>query len=110
MDGAMRKSLRGGIGAEILALNIDIVVRNVSHSISRRRHRDAIRPAKEPAVAVVLADREAALVAQLVMRMAQEHQVLEAGLAAGRPVLDVMRIDEALAAAARETTAAIARP
>jgi hypothetical protein len=34
------------------------------------------------------------------MRLAQEHQVLETRLAVVRPVFDVMRIDEALAATA----------
>jgi hypothetical protein len=43
------------------------------------------------------------------MRLAQEHQVIET-LPAVRPVFDVMCIDEALAAAARNTTAPITRP
>jgi hypothetical protein len=95
---------------DVFALRPDIVVRHVRQTISRFRHGAAVRPAEEPAIAVVFADGEAALVAQLVMCLAQQHQVLETRLAAVRPVFDVMRIDEALTAAARKTTAAVARP
>jgi hypothetical protein len=95
---------------EILALRPDIVVRHVCQTISRRRHSAAVRPAEEPAVAVVFADGETSLVAQLVMRLAEEHQIFETRLAAVRPVFDVMRINEALAAAPRETTSAVTRP
>jgi hypothetical protein len=110
MDGVAGKSLRGGMSPDVLALRPDIVVRHIRQTISRRRHGAAVRPAEEPAVPVVFADCEATLVTQLVMRLAQEHQVIETRLAAVRPVFYVMRIDEALAAAARKTTASVTRP
>ena len=45
----------------------------------------------------------------MVMR-AEQREVLEARVAAVGPMVDVMRVDEARAAAARERAAAIARP
>src|SRR5690606_11393113 len=55
-------------------------------------------------------DPEPALVHRAVVRLAQQHQIGQARLPALRPMLDVMRLDEALAAAAREPTAPVPRP
>ena len=68
------------------------------------------RPDEWYKVPVVFPDREAAFMTQLVVRLAQQHQVLETRLAAARPVNDVMRVDEARAAATRKATAPITRP
>jgi hypothetical protein len=53
---------------------------------------------------------EAAFVNQAMVLTAKLHQVIEAGLAAFAPVLDVMRIDEMLARAARKTATIITDP
>ena len=51
-----------------------------------------------------------ALVDEAMVLAAQLHQVVHAGLAASAPVLDVMRIDEMLAGAARKPATVVAKP
>src|SRR5690606_1820015 len=94
IDGSSRKA---GIG-------------HVLRPIPARRHGAPVRPAEKPAPCVVLLDCEAALVHSGVVRRAKKKQIVEAVLPAVRPVLDVMRLDETLAAAARKPAAAITRP
>jgi hypothetical protein len=53
-------------------------------------------------------DAVAALVHEPVMAPAEQHEVLEARLAAAAPVADVMRIDEEPVLTAREAAAAVA--
>ena len=55
-----------------------------------------------------MADRVAAFVHQAVVVATQEHQVVEPCLAAVRPVVDVVGVDEALAGAAGKAAALIA--
>ena len=55
-------------------------------------------------------DREAALVKQSVVVRAEQREIVEAGLPAVRPVLDVMRVNVARVRATRERATAIARP
>ncbi len=54
-------------------------------------------------------DAEPAFVYQPVMMTAQQNEVVDRGVTAIRPVTDVMRIDEAVMAAAREPAATVAR-
>src|SRR5690606_20689056 len=104
------KSLRGGIAAQVLALRVRPAVGEIIGVIAAGRDGDAVRPAEEPAVAVVLLDSEPALVHQPVVAVAEQEQVGEARLAARRPVRDVVRIDVAPPAAAGEAAALVAGP
>lgn len=49
---------------------------------------------------------EAALVHEVMVMAAQQHEVIQARLAALRPVLNVMAIDKLVVGAAREATTA----
>src|SRR5690606_1317782 len=88
----------------------EAVVRDVLRPIAASRHGTSVGPAEEPAVPVVLLDREAALVQRRMVRRAKQDQIRKARLLAVRPMLDVVRLDEALAAAAGEPAAAVSRP
>jgi len=54
-------------------------------------------------------DAEPAFVHQPVVMTAEQNEILDRGVAAIRPVSDVMRIDETAMAAAREPASAVAR-
>jgi hypothetical protein len=93
------------VHVEVLLRRIDVVIAHVLGTITAGRHRTAVGPLEKPSIAVVFLDAEAALVHQPMVRGAQEHQVRETGLAAGRPVLDMMGIDEARAGSRRTVSA-----
>ena len=62
---------------------------------------------EKPAIWKVLVDAKAAFVHECVVPSAQQHQVVERGFAAGRPVLNMMGIEEATVSAARERAAVV---
>jgi len=92
-----RQSLRGGIPPPLRA-------------VAAGRHRAAVGALEEPAIAVILLQPKAAFVHQPMMASAQQQQVAEGGLAAGRPVSDVVRVHEAPAAATGKSATPVARP
>ena len=63
---------------------------------------DAVGAKERPVVQEIPVDPEATLVHQRVMPGAQEQQVIDSGLAAVRPVLDVMALDETTVIVSRE--------
>jgi hypothetical protein len=87
-----------------------IVITHIRSAITASRHRAPVRPPEEPPVAIILIDPEAALVHQRVVLAAEQHQVGETRFTARRPVLDVVRIDEASASAAGEAAPLVACP
>src|SRR5690606_1650911 len=95
---------------KVLIFNSQTIVARIRGAIAASRHRTSIRSPEEPAIAIIFLDAEAALVHQRVMLRAKQHQVGEARLAARRPVLDVVGVDEALAPAAGKTAASVACP
>src|SRR5690606_38242900 len=102
--------LRGSVAVEIFLDSLEAVIRDVLRPVAAGRHGTPVGSAEEPAVPVVLLDRETALVQRGVVCRAKEDKVSQARLPAVRPMLDVMRFDEARAAAARESAAAVAGP
>ena len=70
-------------------------------------HGFSVGPPEILAIQVVFRYREAALVHQAMMARAQQQQIVETGLTAGRPVLDMVCIDKALIRATRKYTASV---
>src|SRR5690606_17492675 len=95
---------------EILLDRFGTIIRDILRPIPALRHRTPGRPHEEPPIPIVLLDPEPALVHQRVMRRAEQDQILEARLPAVRPMLDVVRLDETLPTASRETTPAVPCP
>jgi len=89
---------------------IHIIISRVLRTVTAGRHRTTVRPLEEPAIPVVLLDAEAAFVHQPVVPRAEQHQVPETRLATGRPVFDMVDIDEARMPAAGKLTTLVARP
>ena len=69
----------------------------------------AIGPAEADAAVDVAFDAESAFVHQRVMMAAEQNEIVDRGFATFCPIPNVMRIDEALMAASRESAAAVAR-
>ena len=69
----------------------------------------AIRPAKTDAVVIDPLNAEPVFVNQSMVMTAEQNKIVDRGVAAIRPVPDVMRIDETVMAAARKSAAAVAR-
>jgi len=69
----------------------------------------AIGPAEPDAVVGAPLDAEPAFVHQPVVMTAEQYEIVDRGVAAIRPVPDVMRIDETAMAATRKPTSAVAR-
>ncbi len=67
-----------------------------------------VGPAEVKPVITNPLDAEPALVHQPVMAAAQQDEIVERGIAAIRPVADMMRIDEAFMVTARKAAAAVA--
>ena len=70
--------------------------------IPGERHTTAIRSAEHLPALTVHDDLKASLVHQPVVMTTEQHQVIQTGLAAMGPMLNVMGIDEAPVTATRE--------
>ena len=73
----------------------NIIVQHITRTISAGRNGPSVRTFEEPAILVVTLERKSTLVHELVMPGAQQHQVVETGVATSRPMLYVMRVDKA---------------
>ena len=69
----------------------------------------AIGPAEADSVVGGPLDAEPVFMHQSVMMTAEQNKIVDRGVAAIRPVTDVVRIDETPMAAAREAASAVAR-
>ena len=70
-------------------------------------YRDAVGAEERPVVAEIFIDPEAALVHQRVVLRAQQQEVVDIGLAAIGPVLDMMAFEESMVIASGERAAVI---
>ena len=96
-----RQPLRGGVPVQCGAVGIDIIIERVFKAITTARHGLSVRSLEIPAIQVVFGNRKTTLMYQPMMARAQQHQVIETGFTACRPMFDVMGIHEAPVVAAR---------
>ena len=99
-----QQSPRGGIIEQIGKL-FDVIIHRVLSVITAIWYGPPVRAPEEPVILVVTLDRKTTLVHEFVMLRTQQHQVVEARIAAGGPVLNVVCIDKAFVVAAGERTA-----
>lgn len=78
------------------------LIEHVDRVIATVRYRDAIGTVECPLVSEVPSYREATFMHRRVVLRAQQHQVVERGLATVRPVHHVVDVQEAFVTAARE--------
>jgi hypothetical protein len=78
--------------------------------ITACRYGDSVGPFEAPAIPVVSFDAKTTFMHESVMLRAQQHQVIQTCFAAGRPVLNVMGINETLVSAAREYASFVSGP
>ena len=105
-----QKTLRGGVLGQCGTARIDFIVEHVRGTITAIRHGFSVGSPEIPAIQVVFRNREATFVHQSMMARAQQQQIVETDLTAGRPVLDMVCIDKALIRATRKYTAPVPRP
>ena len=86
---------------------VDIIIDHVLCPITAAWDGTSVGSFEEPAVLVVTFDTKTPFVHELMVTLAQQHQVLETRFTAGRPVSDVMGIDEARVVATRKHTALV---
>ena len=85
----------------------NIVVNHVQRAIAALGYGNAVRSNEIPAVSKVALDAETTFVHERVVFRAEQHQVIDAGFAAVRPVLDVVTVQVAVIAAAWEPATSV---
>ena len=99
IPGRHQKVLRGG---QIVRL-IDHVLRQISIGWNDL----PLRANEDPVVLKVFLDSKPSFVHQWMMTRAKRHKIVDAGLAAVGPMLNVMNVQEATVTATRKSTAMI---
>ena len=93
-----QKILRGG-------LFIDILIHRILRQIAVSRNDSSLWPNEYPVILVVLLDPELPFMNQGVMARTKRHQIIDARFAAVRPMLYVMKMQEATIVTAGESAA-----
>ena len=84
---------------------VEFGIDHVLRVIADVGYRDTVGPHEEPRIVEVFFDAEAALVHERMVSRAKQEQVVERGLTAVGPVLDVVAVEEAPVPAAGEAAA-----
>ena len=95
---------------QVVDFRFHLVVHPVDFSIPASRYCNPVGPPEYPPIPEVLVDAIAAFVHETMMAGAKEQQVVETRLAAGRPVPNMVRIDEAAVSATGKRAAFVTRP
>lgn len=82
-------------------------VHHVARVVAGRWNRNPIRPQEGPVVLKARLNTKTTLMHQRVVLRAQQHQVIERGLAVSRPMLDMMAVQEAAIVAAWKPAAVV---